>query len=68
MSTQQTLGVNFKTKMDYFSSEIGMFNGEGYHADKEANNQKNSTDLSLEWRFTGHVLGNGKKVGKNDQY
>lgn len=61
------LGVNFKTKTDMFSSEIGIFNGEGYHADKGAKNQQNSTDLSLEWRLTGHILGDGNKVGKNDR-
>ena len=61
------LGVNFKTKTDMFSSEIGLFNGEGYHADKAAANQQNSTNLSFEWRLTGHLLGDGKKVGKNDR-
>ncbi|MGD9970038.1 MAG: hypothetical protein AB7S65_06245 [Sulfuricurvum sp.] len=60
-------GVNFKTKTDNFSSEIGVFNGEGYHADKAAANQTNSRDLSLEWRLTAHILGDGKKVGKNDR-
>jgi hypothetical protein len=61
------LGFNLKTKTDMFSSEIGMFNGEGYHADKAAANQENSTDLSLEWRLTAHLLGSGTKVGKNDR-
>lgn len=60
------LGFNLKTKTDIFSSEIGVFNGEGYHADKAAANQENSTDLSLEWRLTAHLLGSGTKVGKND--
>lgn len=60
------LGFNLKTKTDVFSSEIGMFNGEGYHADKAAANQENSTDLSLEWRLTGHLIGSGTKVGKYD--
>jgi len=60
------LGFNLKTKTEFFSSEIGMFNGEGYHADKTAANQENSTDLSLEWRLTGHLIGSGNKVGKND--
>ena len=58
------LGVNFQTKTPYFSSELGIFNGEGYHADKKANNQQNSSDLSFEWRLTGHIMGNGEKVGK----
>ncbi|MFA5455324.1 MAG: hypothetical protein WC272_08405 [Sulfurimonas sp.] len=61
------LGFNLKTKTDMFSSEIGMFNGEGYHADKAAANQENSTDLSLEWRLTGHLIGSGTKLGKNDR-
>ncbi len=61
------LGFNLKTRTDMFSSEIGIFNGEGYHADKEAANQENSSDLSLEWRLTGHLIGSGKKVGKNDR-
>jgi len=58
------LGINFKTKTPYVSTELGVFNGEGYHADKKANNQQNSSDLSFEWRLTGHLLGNGEKVGK----
>jgi hypothetical protein len=61
------LGVNFQTKTDMFSSEIGIFNGEGYHADKDGKNQKNDEKLSVEWRLTGHILGDGKKVGKNDR-
>ncbi|MDY0117037.1 MAG: hypothetical protein RBR59_05645 [Sulfurimonadaceae bacterium] len=58
------LGINFKTKTPYISSELGLFNGEGYHADKAANNQQNSSGLSFEWRLTGHLLGNGEQVGK----
>lgn len=61
------LGINFKTKTENFSSEIGLFNGEGYHADKAAANQENSSDLSVEWRLTGHLIGSGTKVGKNDR-
>lgn len=61
------LGFNLQTKTSMFSSEIGVFNGEGYHADKLANNQQNSKSLSLEWRLTGHILGDGTKVGKNDR-
>jgi len=58
------LGINIKTKTPYVSSELGIFNGEGYHADKKAANQQNSSDLSFEWRLTGHILGNGEQVGK----
>jgi len=60
-------GVNFKTKTEDFSSEIGIFNGEGYHADKVAANQENDSKLSVEWRLTGHLIGSGKKLGKNDR-
>jgi hypothetical protein len=60
-------GVNFQTKTDMFSSEIGIFNGEGYHADKRAGNQQNDSRLSVEWRLTGHLIGSGEKVGKNDR-
>lgn len=61
------LGINFKTKTDIFSSEVGIFNGEGYHADKDGANQENDEKLSVEWRLTGHLLGSGKKIGKNDR-
>jgi len=57
------LGFNFKTKTDYFSSELGVFNGSGYHGIKDGNG------LSGEWRLTGHLLGTGKKhVHKHDTY
>lgn len=61
------LGINLKTKTEYFTSELGIFNGEGYHADKAAANQKNSKDMSFEWRLTAHPFGDGKKVGKYDR-
>ena len=51
-------GVNFKTKTPYFSSELGVFNGEGYH------NKEDGEGLSGEWRLTGHLLGTGKKHAK----
>ncbi len=52
------LGINFKTKTDYFSSELGIFNGEGYHGliDKDL-----ETGVSFEWRLTANILGTGKK-------
>jgi predicted porin len=53
------LGINFITKTDYVSSEIGLFNGEGYKG-----NQGLNSGLSTEWRLTAHLLGNGEKVGK----
>ena len=51
-------GINFKTKTPYFSSELGVFNGEGYH------NKEDGQGLSGEWRLTGHLLGTGKKHTK----
>jgi len=51
-------GVNFKTKTPFFSSELGVFNGEGYH------NEEDGENLSGEWRLTGHLLGTGKEKAK----
>ncbi len=49
------LGVNFKTKTDYFSSEIGVYNGAGYHHKHEGDR------LSYEWRLTANIFGTGKR-------
>ena len=50
-------GINFKTKTAGFSSEIGLFNGEGYHgSDDDGEN-----GLSFEWRLTNSLYGTGKK-------
>lgn len=57
------LGVNFKTKTEVFSSEIGLYNGEGYHGVQKGDG------LSGEWRLTAHLLGTGKKhVHTSDTY
>ena len=57
------LGVNFKTKTDYFSSELGIFNGSGYHGIKDGKG------MSTEWRLTAHLLGTGKShVHKSTSY
>lgn len=48
-------GIDFKTKTDYFSSEMGLFNDSGYHGVKTGSGQ------SFEWRLTAHLLGTGKK-------
>jgi hypothetical protein len=53
LTNSADLGINFKTKMDYFSSELGIFNGEGYHGIEDGEG------LSAEWRLTGHILGSG---------
>jgi hypothetical protein len=64
------LGISFNTKTPYITSEIGMFNGEGY--DKINISSKNSSGFhnSFEGRITYHVFGNGdKKVNPTkDQY
>jgi len=56
------LGFNFKTKTPYFSSELGLFNGEGYHSTVPSDNK-----LSAEWRLTGHLLGTGKNKEKKGE-
>ncbi len=54
LTNSADLGFNLKTKLPYFSSEVGVFNGEGYHAIEEGSN------VSLEWRATAHIMGTGK--------
>lgn len=51
LSNSADFGVNFKTRTQYFDSEFGLFNGEGYHATQL---QKG---MSFEWRTTAHLLG-----------
>jgi Ni/Co efflux regulator RcnB len=63
LTNSADLGVNFKTKTEYFSSELGLFNGEGYHGVEEGDG------LSAEWRLTGHILGGGThKAKKKNTY
>jgi hypothetical protein len=50
-------GVNFKTKLDNFSSEIGVFQGEGY---KNTPNHANE-GFSFDARLTYHILGTKDK-------
>ncbi len=68
--TSADLGINFKTKTPYITSEIGMYNGEGY--DKINTSSKNSSGFhnSIEGRVTYHIFGNGdKKIDPTkDQY
>ena len=64
LSNSADFGINFKTKTQYFDSEIGLFNGEGYH-----DVQNTSTGMSLEWRATAHLLGvNGKDKQNKKTY
>lgn len=61
LTNSADLGFNFKTKTNYFTSEVGVFNGEGYHGKEGANDENTiGSGNSAEWRFTGAFLGNGK--------
>ena len=57
LTNSADLGINFKTKSDYFSSEMGFFDGEGYHFRGVEQNRK----LSFEYRLTAHLFGNGRE-------
>ena len=59
LSNSADMGVMAKTRTKYFDSDIGVFNGEGYHE-----LQNKGDGLSLEWRFTGHLLGTHGKPTK----
>lgn len=52
------IGLNFKTKLPHFSSELGVYNGEGYH------DIENGEGLSTEARLTYHILPTGDKSEK----
>ncbi len=56
LTNSADLGINFKTKTENFTSEIGVYNGEGYHG-----KTKNNKELSFEWRLTAHLFGTGKE-------
>ena len=58
LTNSADLGFNLKTKTENFSSELGVFNGEGYH------NEETGNGLSVEWRLTGHILGGGTHKAK----
>jgi hypothetical protein len=64
------LGINFKTKTPYITSEIGMYNGEGYDKINTSSQKSSGFHNSFEGRVTYHVFGNGdKKVSPTkDQY
>lgn len=67
LTNSADLGVNLKTKTPYFTSELGIFNGEGYHGtnDNDGDNDEELGDgVSAEWRLTAALLGNGDKKRK----
>jgi hypothetical protein len=59
LSSSADYGVMAKTRTKYLDADIGIFNGEGYHA------PQNSNGMSFEWRFTGHLLGTHGHPEKN---
>ncbi|MEA1892960.1 MAG: hypothetical protein U9N33_09630 [Campylobacterota bacterium] len=63
LTNSADLGFNFKTKTSYFTSEVGVFNGEGYHGSNDADAHIGA-GISAEWRATAAILGNGKKKRK----
>lgn len=64
LTNSADLGFNLKTKTPYFTSEVGIFNGEGYHGTNDNNGLGDAEigdGLSAEWRATAALLGNGDK-------
>ena len=59
LSSSADFGVMAKTRTKFLDADIGVFNGEGYHS------TNNGKGLSLEWRFTGHLLGTHGHPEKN---
>jgi len=57
LSNSADRGINFKTKLDNFSSEIGVFQGEGYKNTPDWANEGYSFDA----RFTYHFFGTHNK-------
>ena len=67
LTNSADLGFNIKTKTPYFTSEFGIFNGEGYHGSNDnggANDEELGDGLSAEWRMTAAILGNGENKRK----
>ena len=63
LQTSSDYGINFKTKTEFFSSEVGIFNGEGYHGDEDGEGLREA------WRLTAHIMGTGKEhVHKTTTY
>ena len=60
-------GIDLKTNTKYFSSEIGFYNGEGYHKD-QTNTVTNSMGMDYEGRLTLHALGTGTDYNTKHTY
>ena len=63
LTNSADMGINFKTKTPYFTSEVGLFNGEGYHGEN-GDEEVVGGGNSVEWRATVAALGNGDKKRK----
>lgn len=59
LSNSADFGVLFKTQTQYFDMDLGIMNGNGYHAAQAG------TDMSFEWRTTAHLLGTNGKDAQN---
>ncbi|WP_345993384.1 hypothetical protein [Sulfurimonas sp. HSL-1716] len=67
LDSSADLGVDFKTNTKYVSTEIGVYNGEGYHAAQGSNDSTYyaaKKGMDYEARLTFHVLGNNTKDTK----
>ena len=60
-------GADLKTNTKYFSSEIGVYNNNGYH-DPETTYNNNGMGMDYEGRFTAHVLGTGTDYNMKHTY
>jgi len=69
LTNSADMGINFKTKTPYFTSEVGLYNGEGYHGEN-GEEEVIGGGNSIEWRATLAALGNGdkKRKWKKDTY
>ncbi len=63
LSSSADFGINFKTNTELFDTEIGLFNGEGYHKSQEET-ATDTAGMSFEWRATAHLLGKRGKPAK----
>ena len=63
-------GIDLKTNTKYFSSEIGVYNGEGYHVDQPvaAGNNAATMGMDYEARLTAHLLGTGTDYNLKHTY
>jgi hypothetical protein len=63
-------GIDLKTNTKYFSSEIGVFNGEGYKGDQGTADNTNAATMGMDYeaRLTAHLLGTGTDYNTKHMY